>query len=245
MWSLKPTLSSVSPLRGIQGKLIQNPNAGILQQCFFSDHNNKKESQMGFKAQNTVLNPKRQCADWANQTLDSNFKRRPRGVSWQEKAFDPLNCFCASDTTRDENWWQNLWIRVSMCKRVSHLPQEEMMSTVMQFPAHIATVTPCSPWSVPMSTATHPYYLLLICITVMTTTASYQFPSLRTALSQASNQFLLLLYQALKWRFPCDQVQELACPTQVCQYVHVRLETCQDFISFESEGGSCVHNQPQ
>jgi hypothetical protein len=30
-----------------------------------------------------------------------------------------------------------------------------------------------------------------------------------------------------------------------CQYVHVRLETCQDFISFESEGGSCVHNQPQ
>jgi hypothetical protein len=104
----------------------------------------------------------------------------------KKKAFDPLNCSCASDTTRDENWWQNFWIRVSMCKRVSHLPQEEMMSTVMQFPAHIATVSPCSPWSVPMSTATQPYYLLLICITVMTTTASYQFPSLCTALSQAS-----------------------------------------------------------
>jgi hypothetical protein len=49
---------------------------------------------------------------------------------------------CASDTTRYENWWQNLWIRASMCKRVSHLPQEEMMSTVMQFPAHIANCDP-------------------------------------------------------------------------------------------------------
>jgi hypothetical protein len=51
---------------------------------------------MGFKALNTVLNPKRQCADWANQTLDSNFKRRPRGVSWQEKSFWPIKlllCF--------------------------------------------------------------------------------------------------------------------------------------------------------
>ncbi len=72
----------LSPLyMAFKGKLIQNPNAGILQKCFFSDHDNKKESQMGFKAQNTVLNPKRGCANWADQTLDCNFKRRPRGVS--------------------------------------------------------------------------------------------------------------------------------------------------------------------
>ncbi len=37
----------------------------------------------------------------------------------KKKALDPLKCSCASDTTRDENWWQNLCIRVSMCKKVS------------------------------------------------------------------------------------------------------------------------------
>ncbi len=169
-----------------KGKLIQNPNAGILQQCFFSDHNNKKESQMGFKAQNTVLNLKRRCAGWADQTLDSNFKRRPRGVSQQKKSFEPIKlllCF----------WHHQRWKLMAKLVDKSFHVQKGFTSFWRGDDVHSHATSclhcnwdPCSPWSVPMPTTTIPYCLLVIWITVMTSTASYQFPYLCTALSQAS-----------------------------------------------------------
>ncbi len=104
----------------------------------------------------------------------------------KKKALNPLKCSCASDTTRDENWWQNLRIRVSMwIKGFTSSSRGDDVHSHATSCLH-CNWDPCSPWSVPMPTTTDPYCLLLIWITVMTSTPSYQFPSLCTALSQAS-----------------------------------------------------------
>ncbi len=47
---------------------------------------------MGFKAQNTVLNPKRQCAAERTRQLIATSKGGQRVCPDKKQAFDPLNC---------------------------------------------------------------------------------------------------------------------------------------------------------